>query len=179
MAFYLGQSHNMSVSTTSDFISLINELSNEADADKVINDILQQLPENKDKRSTLLNPEPPTESPITLLGKKIANNSKTSFYKIIGQALQKAVFEVLGNTEMANKLEKERGSHLPDNFNLFFHMAFDSDLANYWFQQVKLFGEIEGKRMAELESERLLNAPDYNVCKATLAIYQSPTVQTL
>lgn len=80
MAFYLGQSHNMSVSTTSDFISLINELSNEADADKVINDILQQLPENKDKRSTLLNPEPPTESPITLLGKKIANNQINSDY---------------------------------------------------------------------------------------------------
>jgi len=101
-------------------------------------------------------------------GRRIAKDSTLIQFQQIGLAIQKAIYQVLDDKEAQQKIELINSS-----LNKFKHkyneaknlMMFDLELQQYWFEQLKLFGEKKALKQLHTEAVRLSANPNYSPCR--------------
>lgn len=102
-------------------------------------------------------------------GERLAAHSKTQINHGFGNGLQKSVYEVIKDEQnLARiKIQQEAFSKLVnESFDGYLLMGYDAELMAYWFEQLKLFGEVEASRLLVEEVTRLTSDPDYNPCSS-------------
>lgn len=100
-------------------------------------------------------------------GKRLANGGKIMINQSLGFSLQKSVYQILGDKERVAEIVKLMGdnSKVPEESNQANQLAlFDSELNQYWFEQLKLFGEKKSFQLLTEEAIRLSSNPSYNPC---------------
>jgi len=101
------------------------------------------------------------------VGARMVSESKTWLSKVLGYALQKKVLIALGEETKADKIDKLLNanslySDLETKTSSL--MIFDQELNDYWFTNLKLFGETKAIELATIEAIRLSRNPDYDPC---------------
>ena len=103
------------------------------------------------------------------LGKRLYQSTKTTISRNIGVALQQEIYRKLGDAASAEELEATKtslnqifsGKKLNKASEL---MLWDSQLLDFWFQQVRIFGELKAYSLLVEEAERLSKDPNYDPC---------------